>query len=113
MAKQYTMLKIPLKEIISQNFDITIRRNEEIERGYLVAQEPSLLLDQIERLRGRPSEHISEMILVTAKKNPKQEDALRQLLADGFCCNGIHFRRFGKSASQAKAGITAFVCDGI
>ena len=56
MAKQYTMLKIPLKEIISQNFDITIRRNEEIERGYLVAQEPSLLLDQIERLRGRPSE---------------------------------------------------------
>ena len=113
MAKQYTMLKIPLKEIISQNFDITIRRNEEIERGYLVAQEPSLLLDQIERLRGRPSEHIREMILVTAKKNPKQEGALRQLLADGFYCNGIHFRRFGKSASQAKAGITAFVCDGI
>ena len=81
MAKQYTMLKIPLKEIISQNFDITIRRNEEIERGYLVAQEPSLLLDQIERLRGRPSEHISEMILVTAKKN---ETTLAMLAPSAF-----------------------------
>ena len=38
MAKQYTMLKIPLKEIISQNFDITIRRNEEIERGYQIGR---------------------------------------------------------------------------
>lgn len=111
MAKQYTLLKIPIKEIILQHFDITIRRNEEMEKGYLTTQEPSLLFDQIERLRGRPSEHISEMILVTAKKNPKQESDLRKLLREGFCCNGIHFRRFGKSASQAKAGITAFICD--
>lgn len=48
-----------------------------------------------------------------AKKNPKQEKDLRYILNNGFNYNGIHYSRFGKSASQGKAGITAFVCDSI
>ena len=50
---------------------------------------------------------------MVAKKNPKQESALRQILNTGFTYNGIHYTRFGKSASQGKDGITAFVCDDI
>lgn len=46
-----------------------------------------------------------------AKKNPKQEKDLRYILENGFTYNGIHYSRFGKSASQAKDGITAFFCD--
>lgn len=46
-----------------------------------------------------------------AKKNPKQEKDLRHILDKGFSYNGIHYTRFGKSASQGKDGITAFVCD--
>lgn len=46
-----------------------------------------------------------------AKKNPKQEKELRYILDKGFIYNGIHYSRFGKSASQGKDGITAFVCD--
>lgn len=46
-----------------------------------------------------------------AKKNPKQEKDLRYILENGFTYNGIHYSRFGKSASQAKDGITAFICD--
>lgn len=52
-------------------------------------------------------------MLVVAKKNPKQEESLRRILNNGFTYNGIHYSRFGKSASQGKDGITAFVCDEI
>lgn len=52
-------------------------------------------------------------MLVVAKKNPKQEESLRKILNDGFTYNGVHYSRFGKSASQGKDGITAFVCDKI
>jgi hypothetical protein len=50
---------------------------------------------------------------VVAKKNPKQEAYLRHILDVGFTYNGTHYSRFGKSASQGKDGITAFVCDSI
>ena len=109
--KQYTLVKLPIKEIISQNFDVKMNRETEMENEYLVAQSDSLLFDQIERLRGRTSTHISEVILVVAKKNPNQENELKYLLENGFTYNGVHYSRFGKSASQAKEGITAFVCD--
>lgn len=112
---QYTLLKLPLKELIKQNCHLEIDRETAIQNEYLVEQEDSLLFDQIKRLRGSSFEddRIDELILVVAKKNPKQEDALRRILNDGFTCNGIHYSRFGKSASQAKDGITAFVCDSI
>ena len=88
-----------------------IDRDTEIEKEYVIAQRDSLLFDQIERLRGKTTKHISEVILVVAKKNPKQEKDLRHILKEGFTYNGIHYSRFGKSASQGKDGITAFVCD--
>ena len=90
-----------------------ISKDEEIDKEYLIAQGNSLLFDQIERLRGEFSSHIGEIILVVAKKNPKQEKDLRHILDKGFTYNGVHYSRFGKSASQGKDGITAFVCDSI
>ena len=38
---------------------------------------------------------------------------MRHILDKGFTYNGTHYSRFGKSASQGKDGITAFVCDEI
>lgn len=111
--EQYTLVKLPIKELICQNFDVTLDRTTEIEKEYRVAQGNSLLFDQIERLRGQFSSHINEVILVVAKKNPKQEEPLRYILNEGFRYNGVHYSRFGKSASQGKDGITAFVCDSI
>ena len=110
---QYTLVKIPIKEIINQNYDVTMDRDAEIQNEYLITQGTSLLFDQIERLRGRSTSHIKEVILVVAKKNPKQEEPLRHILQEGFTYNGVHYSRFGKSASQGKDGITAFVCDEI
>ena len=110
---QYTLVKVPIKEIINQDYDVTIDRDTEIKNEYLITQGTSLLFDQIERLRGKSTSHISEVILVVAKKNPKQEEYLRHILSEGFIYNGIHYNRFGKSASQGKDGITAFVCDEI
>lgn len=110
---QYTLVKIPIRELIQQKFNVTVTRDKEISDEYLIAQGNSPLFDQIERLRGQFSSHISEIILVVAKKNPKQEKDLRYILDKGFTYNGIHYTRFGKSASQGKDGITAFVCDSI
>lgn len=110
---QYTLVKIPIRELIKQNFSAIVSREKEIEEEYLIAQGDSPLFDQIERLRGKFSSHIDEIILVVAKKNPKQEKDLRHILDKGFTYNGIHYARFGKSASQGKDGITAFVCDSI
>lgn len=110
---QYTLVKIPIKEIINQDYNVVIDRDTEIKNEYLITQGDSLLFDQIERLRGKFASHISEIILVVAKKNPKQEEYLRHILNEGFVYNGVHYSRFGKSASQGKDGITAFVCDDI
>lgn len=112
-SAQYTLVKLPLRELILRNFDVHMNKAEELEQEYRITQESSLLFDQIERLRGTYSSHITEVILVVAKKNPKQEQELRHLLLHGFHYNGIHYSRFGKSASQGKEGITAFVCDDI
>ena len=92
---------------------MSLDRQKEIDNEYLITQSTSLLFDQIERIRGFRTLHIKELILVVAKKNPKQEKYLRDILNDGFTYNGIHYSRFGKSASQGKAGITAFVSDDI
>ena len=110
---QYTLVKIPIKEIVNQDYNVVIDRDTEIKNEYLITQGTSLLFDQIERLRGKFTSHINEVILVVAKKNPKQEEQLRHILNEGFIYNGIHYSRFGKSASQGKDGITAFVCDEI
>lgn len=112
-STQHTLIKLPIRELISQDFNILADRETERNKGYLTAHGDSLLLDQIERLRGKPALHVEEMILVSAGKNPRQEQELRYLLKNGFHYNGIHYSRFGKSASQAKEGITAFVCDRI
>lgn len=110
---QYTLIKIPIKELITNDYNVEIDRKTEINNEYLIAQGNSLLFDQIERLRGKKTLHINEVILVVAKKNPKQEEYLRYILDNGFTYNGTHYSRFGKSASQGKDGITAFVCDEI
>lgn len=108
---QYTLVKLPIQKIIEADCNLTLTREEEAE--FLIAQGPSLLFDQLERLRGRVSRHIPELILVVAKKSPKLEKPLRHVLDHGFTYQGTHFSRFGKSASQAKSGITAFAADTI
>ncbi len=110
---QYTLVKIPLKELIKQDFNATVIREKEISEEYLIIQGDSPLFNQIERLRGKFSSYINEIILVVAKKNPEQEKDLKYILDKGFTYNGVHYSRFGKSASQGKDGITAFVCDDI
>ncbi len=109
--KQYTLFKLPIKEIITQNYHVQMDRNTALDHEYLIKQGDSLFFDQIERLRGKPARHMKEIVLVEARKNPRQENELRHILLNGFSLNGIHYSRFGKSASQGKAGITAFVCD--
>lgn len=101
------MVKIPIKLIINNQYNIKLSEDEELE--YLITQSPSLLFDQIENIRGKFSDHITEVILVEAKRNKNTTVQLEHILDNGFTYNGIHYVRFGKSASQGKDGITAFV----
>lgn len=110
---EHTLIKLPIKALIENDYNITLDRQQAIDGGYLISQGDSLLFDQIQRLKGKYSEHIDELLLVAARKNPRQEPALRHILDAGFTYNGAHYLRFGKSASQAKEGITAFVCDAL
>lgn len=103
------MFKIPIKEIIKNDYNLTITKDYAIKNQYLIKQPNSLFFDQIERIRGKFSEHISEIILIEARKNPKTEKELEFILNNGFMLNNIQYIRFGKSASQGKDGITAFV----
>lgn len=104
---QYTMAKIPIKLIINKQYNIKLSEDEELE--YLITQSPSLLFDQIENIRGKFSDHITEVILVEAKRNKNTTVQLEHILNNGFTYNGIRYVRFGKSSSQGKDGITAFV----
>lgn len=110
---QYQIIKLPIQCLMEHSCHLTLTEEEECLKGYLITQDSSLLLDQIERLRGYPSKLIRELILVEAKKNPKLEEKTAHILNHGFFYNGIHYLRFGKSASQGKDGITAFVSETI
>ena len=66
--KQYTLIKLPLKELIDHSFYVTMDREEEIEKEYLIAQSPSLLFDQIERIRGEASAHLKDVGVKTINK---------------------------------------------
>lgn len=106
---QYSLVRITMSDIVRNDYCINIDHREEVKRNYIIEQGDSLLLDQVQRLRGYYTRHIRELILVEARRNPKKEEQLRKLLADGFDYNGQHYVRFGKSSSQAKSGITVFV----
>lgn len=88
----YTLIKIPIKELINGNFNVSLTREQEIKKEYLISQGDSPLFDQIQRLRGEKTKHIKEVIVVLAKKNPKTEDQLRYILSEGFIYNGTHYR---------------------
>lgn len=56
---------------------------------------------------------VPHVISVEAKKNPKKDAAIRELIRTGFSYAGHRYKRYGKSASQAKSGITMFVRDDV
>ena len=84
-------------------------KDEELQKDYLIAQQNSLLLDQLRQIRGKDSVRINELILVEAKKNKNTKEATQHILRNGFDYNDVHYVRFGKSSSQGKAGITVFI----
>ena len=43
---RYTLIKIPIRELISQNFDVVLNQESEIQNGYRIAQGDSLLFDR-------------------------------------------------------------------
>ena len=107
------MIKIPIREIIKQNYNVKLTKDEEIKKDYIIQQLDSLLFDQLRQIRGKDSIRINELILVVAKKNKKTAESTKKLLSDGFNYNSVHYVRFGKSSAQGKAGITVFVDDRI
>lgn len=103
----HDILKITIQDIIKAEFDLHM--NKENESQYIIRQQESPFFKQIELVRGYPSNRIKELIFVEAKHNKKRRPQLEKLLAKGFNYNNTHYVRFGKSASQAKDGITVFM----
>lgn len=109
------MTKLPIKEIVEQDYNVRLSWNAQINNEYLIKQGDSPLFDQIRRIHNvsNSEEYVKDLVLIVSKKNPNYEKNLRKILNDGFVFNGVHYSRFGKSASQGKDGITAFVNDEI
>lgn len=107
--RMFTLLKIKIQQIIQADFNLSMSSDEETE--YLIMQQDTPFFRQLALLRGYETKHISEVIFVEAKHNKKRTNELKKLLKEGFTYNGKLYRRFGKSSSQAKAGVTVFISD--
>jgi hypothetical protein len=108
------MLKLPIDLVIKNNFNLNF--SEEQEKSYLIAQGDSLFIDQLWQICGHlfvenenNSIKLPQIVLIEAKKSESKNKYIKKVLEDGFAYNGIHFIRFGKSASQGKDGITMFI----
>lgn len=106
-AEQYFILKIDVKDIISSDYDLHYEKEKE--EKCMIAEGESSLIYQIERIRGRKESFVKEIICVLAKHDKKKWPQYDRLFREGFCYNGKHYTRIGKSASQSKEGVTVFV----
>lgn len=50
----YTLIRIPLKDLSSCDFNMNVTGDEEAARQYIVSTEDSIIIDQLARLRGYP-----------------------------------------------------------
>src|SRR5690606_7232670 len=107
LIRLYDIVKIKIQDIIKSDYDVHI--NLEDEYKYIVRQQDTHLFRQLSLIRGYDTKKINELILVEAKHNKKRKPQLEYLLRHGFKYNSKHYVRFGKSASQAKDGITVFI----
>lgn len=109
-SKMYNILKIKIQQLPKCDFDLKLTNEEE--KKLLIKQQDTPLFRQLTLIRGKDVKKVSEIIFVEAKRNrnnEKSEEDLLKLLKEGFTYNGVHYRRFGKSSSQAKDGVTVFI----
>lgn len=106
---QYYIPCIKVKDLIKSDYNLNYSAEEE--KKTLISTLISPLIYQIQRITGNKSIFLKEMIQVEAKHDKKKEKEYKYMLNNGFTYNGIKYLRFGKSASQAKQGITVFVAD--
>lgn len=105
--KMFGITKIKIQQIIKSNFNVIMDDTEINE--HIIKQQDTPLFRQLTMIRGEESGHIDELIFVEAKHNKKRKPLLTKLLREGFKFNGYLYKRFGKSSSQAKDGITIFI----
>lgn len=106
---QYYIPCINIDDLVKANYNLVL--NEEEERNILVSTLISPLIYQIQRVTGEKNIKMKELVQLEAKHNKKKHPIYRKVLAEGFNYNGIHYKRFGKSAAQSKQGITVFIAD--
>lgn len=106
-VKMYDILKININDLPKPSFDLQMSSKTEFR--HLIRQQNTPLFEQIKKLRGYETKKIEELIFLEAKHNKKKISYLKTVLKDGFMYNGRHYKRFGKSASQAKDGVTVFI----
>lgn len=103
----FSLTKIKIQQIISSKFNLVMNEEELIK--HKISQQDTPLFRQLALIREEDTDHIDELIFVEAKHNKKRKPYLTALLYEGFTFNGKLYKRFGKSSSQAKDGITIFI----
>lgn len=111
---QYEVLKINVKHFIKKNENGNKHivefnpKDKELEK-FKIAQDSSQAFYQLEKLRGKQTKFLEEVIYLEAKHDKKKADLYADILSNGLVFQGKRYFRFGKSNSQAKDGITVFI----
>ena len=110
-SKMYSLLKLNFSMVEKNDYNLEIPLTKENIREYGVKLPNSPLFDQLDKVVGGfpNNNHIEQFVFIVAKRNVKKEEQIRHLLREGFTLNGYKYIRFGKSPSQGKDGITAFI----
>lgn len=110
-TKLFSLFKLRFSMLEKSEFNLNIDINDENIKEYGVKLPNSPLFDQLFKISGGipKNRHIEQLVFVIAKRNVKKQNEIKGLLQEGFHLNGKHYIRFGKSPSQGKDGITAFI----
>ena len=109
--KLYVVRKFSFSELYLCDFNMSI--SKERERNYQIKQQDNMLFRQIRLITHTDDVYNPYVIFVDCKGAKSQEEALSELVMNGFYVNNVHFVLSERSASMTRNFILSFVDESI
>jgi hypothetical protein len=105
--KLYELLKINLKLITTNNYNLTL--NKEQLKLLTVKQSDNQLFRLCRIITGKDENFVPYIVFIDASSARSKIKELTRILKDGFYLNDIHFVSTERSASMSRNGILGFI----
>ena len=109
--KLYIVRKFSFSELYLCDFDMSVPK--ERERNYQIKQQDNMLFRQIRLITHTSDVYNPYVIFVDCKGAKSNEEALSDLVMNGFYVNGVHFVLSERSASMTRNFILSFVDESV